>query len=1223
MKNRYKKRTSRHTRVTMNSGVASALADPSRTGHLFKRFMRTLNARFDQLAADLAHHIEHDNPFDLEDDPVSNGLFTSLFGKTAKAAVVAGAVAAGGNNCGIGPGGFQKGNTCHPGGAGAKEEPKKDPVATPEFKSWFGESKVVDKHGKPQETHEAQSAADTGGKPLAVYHGNPRGVITEFKKEWAEKRPEQMWYGGGFYFTEDHEAGKAYASGATGSSAKGTGGVGSYYLKSHKPFDADKDSIDPSKLPEIDRKAVRSAIVQKVLSEDGRSEALEKGREFDEGKLKLKYRELTDTAGVGGFGASKQGIAQLLKSMGHDSITVLGPDVPGGKPGGNRFWVVFEPTQIKSTNNSGKFDGSTGDTLNAHQIQPRDEAGRFGHGVDPGKVAAHLTDVAVKGGRHARDKFKATVASLAASKIMKGLGKSGRWLKAKTKGLYDRLEQRYGRRAALAVFASGQAISWGAFLAGPALVGVPLYIPSAAAMIPGAAIAEVHRKMSKKTVDKVVPANNEYTANDVTLSAFDVQSLASELVASVESLWRNRPSEADIDDTDDDDDLTDNADGDEESLVVNGIADKLRSFKKWLTTKVLNTVLVNGEDPWVAYAKAGFQKGAGKAFDDTKKVKKQAAQMKASGPANPDPSPIAAYNENKQDFLKSAFAHPVAKDKIQILAASSYTHLEGVTNEMSTKIVRTLTDGLVQGKSPKTIAADLVKNVQDIGKRRAELIARTEIVRAHAEGQLNTFEALGVEDLGVSAEWDITGDKKVCKQCKPLDGVTFSVNQARGMLPRHPRCRCAWLPAVGQDPTYKGGLKSYQPKATNPTLNIELCECGPMIDAFSVLINANPEGCNQFTGPGCGGGLPKAPHFFSSDTAAVAANIKAVKEMRAHAEKGDLAALEAHPGTASPKVQAHKNDLIKHVKGAAGSPQETPKAEGGLISKLKQGIKDLLAPTSPVHPAPTKDVSESHAPEPVATKLTPDHIDKIVAAAGVTHKSMVKAALTAHADPGHAAHNQLRVKVTNAIYTGGLSVKDAVTHVMAKHKPAADLLKKITDGPDADRAFKEYSQTPYHDLAILSKITVKDTPQQGQAVCNMFHRTMTMGSTSVTGDFRHELGHAVHGSYIAGDHKEGITKKVEDLYKTVKEKVAADPTGMTMKLSHDEYQLKYGVVGRRALDNSKENFAEHYRMYHREVYRDAHEGGGGKYLAQYRERHPEWAKIWDAHYTAALMAMEM
>jgi len=50
------------------------------------------------------------------------------------------------------------------------------------------------------------------------------------------------------------------------------------------------------------------------------------------------------------------------------------------------------------------------------------------------------------------------------------------------------------------------------------------------------------------------------------------------------------------------------------------------------------------------------------------------------------------------------------------------------------------------------------------------------------------------------AEWATADDDRVCKLCAPLDGVVLKVGEARGLLPRHPNCRCCWTPAnVGED----------------------------------------------------------------------------------------------------------------------------------------------------------------------------------------------------------------------------------------------------------------------------------------------------------------------------------------------------------------------------------------------------------------------------------------
>lgn len=221
---------------------------------------------------------------------------------------------------------------------------------------------------------------------------------------------------------------------------------------------------------------------------------------------------------------------------------------------------------------------------------------------------------------------------------------------------------------------------------------------------------------------------------------------------------------------------------------------KVKAFQAWLKNKTKQRIAKGDEDKlWYAYAEAGFKKGAGRSYDDVK------ARLRAQTYGNKEK--LDFYKGSKDQFLKDSFTRPVAIDKIKLIAGRAYTDLEGVTEQMSVAMTRTLADGLVQGKSPRDIANDLVKNVDNIGAPRARTIARTEIIRAHAEGQLNALEDLGVEKVGVMVEWEVTDDDKVCELCLPLEGVVLKIAEARGMLPRHPNCRCAFVPAnVGEDP---------------------------------------------------------------------------------------------------------------------------------------------------------------------------------------------------------------------------------------------------------------------------------------------------------------------------------------------------------------------------------------------------------------------------------------
>lgn len=229
-------------------------------------------------------------------------------------------------------------------------------------------------------------------------------------------------------------------------------------------------------------------------------------------------------------------------------------------------------------------------------------------------------------------------------------------------------------------------------------------------------------------------------------------------------------------------------------------AERIEAFSLWLATVVQADILLGAratEDAyWAEYIRQGYERGAGRAFDDTRVAQRAMAAGTRSGIEQ-----LAWYEGTREQFLASSFGQPVAREKVQLLAARAYTDLKGVTDGMATAITRTLTDGMVEGKNPWTVARDMQRQVDSIGRRRALVIARTEMTRAHAEGQLDAMELLGVKQVGAMVEWDTAGDGRVCPLCSAIDGVVLKIEEARGLIPRHPQCRCAYVPANVGEPT--------------------------------------------------------------------------------------------------------------------------------------------------------------------------------------------------------------------------------------------------------------------------------------------------------------------------------------------------------------------------------------------------------------------------------------
>jgi len=215
---------------------------------------------------------------------------------------------------------------------------------------------------------------------------------------------------------------------------------------------------------------------------------------------------------------------------------------------------------------------------------------------------------------------------------------------------------------------------------------------------------------------------------------------------------------------------------------------KIDAYKKWLQKEVDSKILtVSGTgEPWTSpYIESGYKKGVERAYIDVNKR-------------------FDFYSGSQQEFLRDAFNSPEMMSKVQLLMTRSFEELKGVTAAMSQQMGRILSDGLIKGEGPAKIARSLTDNIKKLTRTRANVIARTEIIHAHAEGQLDSFQRLNVEEVSAMVEWSTAGDDRVCEQCSSMEGETYTIDEARGQIPLHPNCRCAWIPSDMQPKTVPG-----------------------------------------------------------------------------------------------------------------------------------------------------------------------------------------------------------------------------------------------------------------------------------------------------------------------------------------------------------------------------------------------------------------------------------
>nr|WP_319265278.1 LPD23 domain-containing protein [uncultured Draconibacterium sp.] len=173
---------------------------------------------------------------------------------------------------------------------------------TPEFKNWFGNSKVVDENGKP----------------LVVYHGTNR-----------EFSIFQQGRVGAMYFSDDITYSKGYGK-----------NIMPVYLKIEKLADLTDTESDAYKL------------AVKEFNKSG-------GWEFSDGAMDERDTPDYDPALDNSWELmDKPGMPEVLHEAGYDGFKM-------NETGGDEAFIsyaVFSPTQIKSaTGNNGEFDGNNPD----------------------------------------------------------------------------------------------------------------------------------------------------------------------------------------------------------------------------------------------------------------------------------------------------------------------------------------------------------------------------------------------------------------------------------------------------------------------------------------------------------------------------------------------------------------------------------------------------------------------------------------------------------------------------------------------------------------------------------------------------------------------------------------------------------------------------------------------------------------------------------------------
>jgi len=234
------------------------------------------------------------------------------------------------------------------------------------------------------------------------------------------------------------------------------------------------------------------------------------------------------------------------------------------------------------------------------------------------------------------------------------------------------------------------------------------------------------------------------------------------------------------------------------AFSFNTSAQKVDAFMEWLKTQIddgilevkyMNQIGVAAQQPWTnMYIQDSYARGQARAAYELNKIGIKVPPIEQTG------------------GIRAAMGGPFHMDRVGLLYSRTFQELKGITAAMDSQISRVLSQAMADGDGPLKIARKLIATIDGKGtavsklaikdslgrfipaQRRAQTMARTEMIRAHHQATIQEYENWGIEGVNVKAEWSTAGDDRVCQQCSALEGNVYSLEEIRPMIPVHPNC---------------------------------------------------------------------------------------------------------------------------------------------------------------------------------------------------------------------------------------------------------------------------------------------------------------------------------------------------------------------------------------------------------------------------------------------------
>jgi SPP1 gp7 family putative phage head morphogenesis protein len=153
--------------------------------------------------------------------------------------------------------------------------------------------------------------------------------------------------------------------------------------------------------------------------------------------------------------------------------------------------------------------------------------------------------------------------------------------------------------------------------------------------------------------------------------------------------------------------------------------------------------------------------------------------------------------ESKQairDLVARAYTEGIPAQTLGRMIRSSI----GLTTRQARAVANMRARMIADGKKADQIEKVTERYAARLLRRRAEMIARTELIKAETQGQLELWrqqaEAGNIDRNLAGVRWIVTPDDRLCPECEPLDEVVVGLGETfpGGVegSPLHPNCRC-------------------------------------------------------------------------------------------------------------------------------------------------------------------------------------------------------------------------------------------------------------------------------------------------------------------------------------------------------------------------------------------------------------------------------------------------